>query len=117
MTAAVSGQLAAAPGRDAVDVLEEILDDVLYDALPFHHQVLFAILVDAGEIESGELHRRYDELAGRVYGNRIESPIGRRSRRNKLSDLRDGGLARAETICGPRRRYHAVVPIPGGDRG
>jgi len=61
-------------------------------SLPFHHQVLYAIIHEAGEIEASELHEQYEEVAGEVYRGQDWTPIGKRSRRNKLAKLQEYDL-------------------------
>lgn len=56
-------------------------------SLTLHHHVLYEIVRDAGAIEPDELHDRYDDVATAVYADREQTPIGRRSRRNKLRKL------------------------------
>jgi Cdc6-like AAA superfamily ATPase len=64
-------------------------------SLTLHHHVLYALVHDAGRVESEELHRRYDSIAEDIYRGRVCAPIGRRSRRNKLSKLVEYNLLEA----------------------
>jgi Cdc6-like AAA superfamily ATPase len=76
-------------------------------SLPWHHQVLYALVHEAGTIGAGELHDRYDQVSEQLYEDSPKTPIGKRSRRNKLSKLRDYGLVLDE---GKRqnRKYRVV---------
>jgi len=56
-------------------------------SLPFHHQVLYAIVHATGRCDGAALHDRYDGLAERVYADQDRTPITKRSRRNKLRKL------------------------------
>ncbi|QZA89534.1 AAA family ATPase [Salinarchaeum sp. IM2453] len=61
-------------------------------SLPFHHQVLYAILHQADELTSRELHQRYEQLADEVYATAAVTPIGKRARRDKLRKLQSYDL-------------------------
>ena len=73
----------------------------------------------AGEIPASELHARYEELSERVYYGHDLTPIGKRSRRNKLAKLQEYDLIEYE---GPtqnrvyRVRDEAIEP-PVDDLG
>jgi len=56
-------------------------------SLPFHHQVLYELVREAGELRSVDLHDRYDGVAESVYRGCDQTPIGKRARRNKLAKL------------------------------
>jgi Cdc6-like AAA superfamily ATPase len=56
-------------------------------SLPFHHQVLYALIHRSGGVSGATLHDRYDEIAERVYADHVRTPIARRTRRNKLTKL------------------------------
>lgn len=73
-------------------------------SLPLHHRLLYSIVVDSGGIEAGELHERYERVAGRIYSGRTVTPIGRRARRNALAKLREYDLLECEGD-GPHREY------------
>jgi Cdc6-like AAA superfamily ATPase len=110
--------------RAAAEIAEErghgrILDDDLEDAyerarrrireanlrsLPYHHQVLYAIVLEATSIPGGDLHERYDAVAEDAYRDTRWTPIGRRARRNKLSKLKEYDLIEIEGD-GSGRRY------------
>ena len=78
------------------------------DSLPFHHQVLYELIRAEGSagIDAGELHRRYDALAGQIYDD-FQRPIGERARRNKLQKLRDYDLI--ETVDGGSALRHVAT--------
>ena len=88
-------------------------------SLPFHHHALYALIHGAGEIPASELHARYEELSERVYYGHDLTPIGKRSRRNKLVKLQEYDLIEYE---GPtqnrvyRVRDEAIEP-PVDDLG
>lgn len=75
-------------------------------SLPFHHNVLYGILQVKGELAASELHRCYEALAEDVYYGRDLTPIGPRSRRNKLSKLREYDLVEFEGP--PQHRVYSV---------
>jgi cell division control protein 6 len=56
-------------------------------SLPFHHHVLYAILHAAGRLDGTTLHERYDAVAEAAYADHHLTPVGKRSRRNKLKKL------------------------------
>ena len=62
------------------------------ESLPFHHQVLYALLYEAGAVTGRELHDRYDAVAETVYAQAAVTPIGARARREKLRKLESYGL-------------------------
>lgn len=61
-------------------------------SLPTHHQVLYAIVHEAGAISGERLHERYDEVADEVYQGRPAQPIGERARREKFPKLEEYDL-------------------------
>jgi len=65
-------------------------------SLPFHHHVLYALVHGAGGLPASELHARYEEVAQRLYYGHDLTPIGRRSRRNKLAKLQEYDLIEYE---------------------
>ena len=76
-------------------------------SLPLHHQVLYE-LVRANPGVSGEsLQDAYDDAADGVYAGRAVTPVGRRSRRNKLAKLVEYDLVRVEGE-GRGRTYRPV---------
>ena len=77
------------------------------ESLPLHHQVLYALIRAAGEITADSLHARYDETAPAIYDGHERVPVGRRSRRHKLSKLVEYGLIECEGAA--RDRTYAVV--------
>lgn len=77
------------------------------ESLPWHHQVLYAIVHDAGEISGTELHDRYDAIADEVYSGSPVTPIGKRARRDKFPKLEKYDLI---SYDGPTRdRLYWVV--------
>ena len=75
-------------------------------SLPFHHQVIYAIVQDAGEISASDLHDRYDAIASEAYRGTDCTPISKRSRRNKLQKLEEYDLV--ECDGGTRARTYRV---------
>jgi len=69
--------------------------------------VLYEIIRAAGEVDATQLHDRYDAVAERVYRGREQTPISRRSRRNKLRKLREYDLLESEGDS-QQRVYSAV---------
>jgi len=65
-------------------------------SLPFHHQVLYEVIREAGGIQAGALHERYEAVAGTVYQGLPQTPIGERERRRKLRKLVEYGLVECE---------------------
>lgn len=66
-------------------------------SLPYHHQVLYALIHAAdGNIKITDLNQRYDELGPLAYADVPQTPISRRSRRNKLRKLIDYDLVADE---------------------
>lgn len=76
-------------------------------SLPFHHHVLYALIHGAGGLSASDLHARYEEVAEHVYYGHDLTPIGKRSRRNKLAKLQEYDLIEYE---GPaQNRAYRVV--------
>ncbi|WP_049891867.1 Cdc6/Cdc18 family protein [Natronococcus amylolyticus] len=76
-------------------------------SLPYHHQVLYAIIYEAGEITGKELHDRYEASADVVYSGSPVQPLGKRARRGKLPKLQAYDLINYD---GPTRdRLYWVV--------
>lgn len=78
-------------------------------SLPFHHQVLYTLVYEAGEIAAPDLHDRYDNLAEDLYEGHPATPICRRTRRNKLQKLEDYDLIEVEGD-GRARIYRPTDP-------
>jgi Cdc6-like AAA superfamily ATPase len=79
---------------DVTDAYEQAQHEIRIanlKSLPFHHQVLFAIVHEAGELAAGELYDRYEEVSS-VYKGRPVAPIAERQRRRKLEKLADYDL-------------------------
>jgi Cdc6-like AAA superfamily ATPase len=66
------------------------------NSLPPHHHVLYELIRVAGEIPASELHDRYENAAEELYAGYPQTPIGKRSRGNKLSKLREYELIEHE---------------------
>lgn len=62
------------------------------ESLPYHHQVIYELIRREGQVTGSELHECYDEVADSVYRGRQRTPVGRRSRRDKLAKLREYDL-------------------------
>jgi Cdc6-like AAA superfamily ATPase len=58
------------------------------NSLPLHHHVLHELIRVAGEILASELHDQYENTAEQLYAGYPQTPIRKRSRRNKLAELR-----------------------------
>jgi len=93
--------------RAGADRAREQIRESNLESLPFHHQVLYAIIQEAGAIDAVALHRRYDEVAEEVYHDRDMAPVSRRSRRSKLEKLRSYDLLK-RTGSGGGVRYVAL---------
>lgn len=78
--------------EDCFERARQAIRESNLQSLPFHHQVLYAIIRDAQEISASDLHDRYEQLADHIYKGQSRTPIGRRARRNKLSKLHDYDL-------------------------
>jgi Cdc6-like AAA superfamily ATPase len=65
-------------------------------SLPVHHHVLYALIHGAGGLPASDLHARYEEVAQHLYYGHDLTPIGRRSRRNKLAKLQEYDLIEYE---------------------
>lgn len=77
------------------------------DSLPIHHHILFELIRSAGEISAVALHETYDELAEDLYAGYPQTPIGKRSRRNKLQKLREYDLIESHGL--PQNRVYTVL--------
>jgi len=56
-------------------------------SLPFHHHVLYALVFEVDGLDGATLHDRYDAVAEAAYADHRLTPVGKRSRRNKLRKL------------------------------
>jgi Cdc6-like AAA superfamily ATPase len=76
-------------------------------SLPFHHHVLYEMVRQHREISASKLHAQYDDIAPNVYRGIDRTPLGKRSRRNKMRKLCEYDLLECE---GERRsrKYHVV---------
>lgn len=78
-------------------------------SLPFHHQVLYAIVHSSGgELTGGELHDQYEALTD-VYRGRPVAPIGARARREKFQKLVDYDLV--ATAGETKDRIYRVIDV------
>lgn len=62
------------------------------ESLPYHHQVLYAIIQERGEVTGTDLHARYNEVAADVYHDVPAEPIRERTRRQKFPKLKQYDL-------------------------
>jgi Cdc6-like AAA superfamily ATPase len=65
-------------------------------SVPLHHQILYGIIHAWGPLDGATLHAYYDYLAERLYRGSPQTPICRRSRRNKLAKLHEYDLIKFE---------------------
>ncbi|WP_435346053.1 Cdc6/Cdc18 family protein [Haloarchaeobius sp. HRN-SO-5] len=95
--------------RDSYDRARHRIRQENLSSLPYHHHVLYELIRNAGEMRSAVLHDRYNQLSDSLYQDRAQTPIGERSRRNKLSKLASYDLVE---VVGERanRRYSVVDP-------
>ena len=61
-------------------------------SLPLHHQIIYEIIRDAGEIRAQAFHDRYDTMSDDVYQGVPKTPIAKGSRRRKCRKLVEYGL-------------------------
>ncbi|QZA89529.1 AAA family ATPase [Salinarchaeum sp. IM2453] len=76
-------------------------------SLPLHHQILYAIIQSHGTITAEQLHQQYETIATDAYQDTPLTPIGKRSRRNKLQKLEAYDLIECEG-AGYGRQYSAM---------
>ncbi|RDZ53099.1 AAA family ATPase [Haloferax sp. Atlit-4N] len=76
-------------------------------SLPFHHHVLYALVHEAGELPASDLHTKYEEVSQDIYYGHDLTPIGKRSRRNKLAKLQEYDLIESEGP--PQNRVYRVL--------
>lgn len=77
------------------------------ESLPFHHQVLYAIVHDAGELPAPELHDRYDAISNEIYTKAVH-PIGERARRGKFPKLKEYDLVDYDEETTKDRVYEVI---------
>ena len=77
------------------------------DSLPLHHHILYELIRVPGEVSASELHNRYENAAEQLYAGYPQTPIGKRSRRNKLTKLREYDLIEHEGP--PQNRVYRVL--------
>jgi len=78
--------------EDCYERAQRRIREANLESLPFHHQLLYAIVQDAGEIGAGELHDHYEAVADDACQGTDWTPISERSRRNKLRKLKEYDL-------------------------
>ncbi|MFB6228253.1 MAG: Cdc6/Cdc18 family protein [Halobacteriales archaeon] len=82
--------------EDAYERARHRIREANLRSLPYHHQVLYALVQEAGSIPGADLHARYDAVADDVYRDTRWTPIGRRARRNELRKLTEYDLIEIE---------------------
>jgi len=60
-----------------------------FKLLPLHNYALYELIRVAGEVTASELHERYDNAAEQLFAGSQQTPIEKRSSRNKLTNLRE----------------------------
>lgn len=81
--------------REIVDGHEEAQREIraaALESLPYHHHILYELVRARGPVESHALHEAYEAIASRAYAGRPGTPIGKRSRTQKLRKLAEYGL-------------------------
>ncbi|MDJ1433556.1 AAA family ATPase [Halostagnicola sp. A-GB9-2] len=78
--------------NDAYEHARHRIRELNLSSLPFHHQVLYAIVHEAGELSGRELHDSYDVVSEEFYAGSPLQPLGKRARRGKLSKLEEYDL-------------------------
>lgn len=71
------------------------------DSLPYHHQVLYALVWEAGKISPGTLHDKYERVAPDTYRGVDVVPVSERQRRNQLTKLEQYNLVERSEKKGP----------------
>ncbi|WP_265112245.1 Cdc6/Cdc18 family protein [Halosolutus halophilus] len=94
---------------DAYERAQHRIRELNLESLPYHHQVLYAIVHEAGELSGEELHDRYDAVADAVYEGTPVCPIGERARRNKFPKLEAYDLIAFDGTT-KDRVYEAIDP-------
>ena len=72
---------------DAPDLAQFRIRTQTLHSLPLHHQILYALVQEHGELSGDELHDHYDRVAEDIYDGRPLTPVSRRDRRRKLEKL------------------------------
>lgn len=118
-TVRCAAEVAAEQRRDTitdghlVDGKHRALDEIReahLRTLPYHHQVLYALVRAMSPVKSDQLHSRYDAVAPGAYRNRPVEPVSRRTRRTKLEKLREYGLVEWSERTANQRQYEVVDP-------
>jgi len=71
-------------------------------SLPYHHQVLYELIRNAGELRARELNQRYDDCAEELYEGQAMTPISKRWRRERMPKLVEYDLVDVEDVPGGR---------------
>jgi len=61
-------------------------------SLTLHHHVLYELIRSESVLAAGDVHDRYDAVADDIYRGTDRTPLGERSRRNKLDKLQESDL-------------------------
>lgn len=77
---------------DCYDRARHMIRQSNLESLPFHHHVLFALLYAHGPLLGEELHALYNDLDDELYRDVPQTPVGKRSRRDKLAKLHEYDL-------------------------
>ena len=78
-----------------------------FQSFSLHHYVLYELIRVAFEVTASELHERYEKAAEQLYAGYPQTSIGKRSRRNKLTKLREHDLIEHEGP--PQNRVYRVL--------
>lgn len=78
------------------------------ESLPYHHHVLYELVRRGGPLESHALHETYDAVAAEAYAGQTGTPIGKRSRAQKLRKLAEYGLVEWDEHPGNARTYEVT---------
>jgi len=96
---------------DIVDAHEEAHREIRAAALaslPYHHHVLYELVRRDGPLESHALHERYEAVAEEAYDGHVETPVGKRSRAQKLRKLSEYDLLTWDERSGNVRTYRVT---------
>jgi len=78
------------------------------ESLPYHHHVLYELVRRDAPVESHALHEAYDAVSAEAYAGRSATPIGKRSRTQKLRKLAEYGLIEWDEHPGNARTYRVT---------
>lgn len=96
---------------DIVDGHEEAHREIraaALESLPYHHHVLYELVRRDGPLESHELHEAYEAVAEKAYDGQMGTPVGKRSRTQKLRKLAEYDLLTWEEREGNVRTYRVT---------